>query len=180
MENIKISKIKKFNKANLPFLIAIGIFILEIILLFIYFMFNILITLTIIFWLLASILILLLCVTGLIFQILNKEKTVFDKIILSLNSIVIFFMIFLIVFVYIAFPNKFKGEKDIRKQTAQEYSTLNSEYAPVLDYLAQYKKSNGVCPSSIDEKVIQKSKHLKCINTIQVTKVKGTGCRFIM
>jgi len=158
MENIKISKIKKFNKANLPFLIAIGIFILEIILLFIYFMFNILITLTFIFLLLASILIPLLCVTGLIFQILNKEKTLFDKIILSLNSIVIFFMIFLIVFVYIAFPNKFKGEKDVRKQIAQEYSTLNSEYAPVLDYLAQYKKSNGVYPSSIDEKVIPKSK----------------------
>lgn len=97
------------------------------------------------------------CPIGLVFQSLHKNKTKFDKWILGLNLTGVIFTFSLLLFLLIAFPNDFKGEKDVRKQIKAEQEILYKEYQPVLDYLANYKKKYGVYPASIDN-VAPKSK----------------------
>ena len=169
MENMEVKEIKKFNKANLPFFIALGMFIGLLVLPIIAFIFYVIcfsinsnlaaIPLggVLIFGLIAVPSIPLLCIIGLILQILHKEKNKFDKIMLALNSAAILMMVLLVIFAYIAFPNALVKDEDVKAQIDTEFATLNKEYQPVLDYLAMYKKKNGVYPDKIDAKVLPKS-----------------------
>ena len=161
MEKTEVTENKKFNKANLPYFITFGFVVLFPILLILDMnisVFKIQFIITSILFLLFIALVYVVCPIGLIFQILHKNKTKFDKVILVLNSIGIILSYLLILFVFLAFPNDFVKEKDVRAQISREYSTLNSEYQPVLNYLAKYKKDNGVYPEQIDEKILPKSK----------------------
>lgn len=142
------------NKSNLPYLITITLFIigfsLFIFLAFLSSVHMLLFTVSAICLWGSIALGYTICPIGLIFQFLHKDKTVFDKWILGLNLTGVIFAITLLIFVLIAFPNDFKGEKDVRRQIAVEQETLNKEYQPVLDYLSDYKKKHGVYPANID------------------------------
>lgn len=156
MDNSEDKKLKKFNKANLPYfitLVAISVFLIIIFLTHI-FAPHIMSA----FFILIIVQVYLACPVGLVFQILHKNKTKFDKIILTLNLIGIILSYLLIILIFLAFPNDFKDEKDVHHQISLEYPILNKEYQPVLDYLSQYKKEHGVYPKSIDEKLLPKSK----------------------
>ncbi len=159
MENTEVTETKKFNKSNLPFLIFVFVLLATILLSFI----SVIIQHEIIAVLILTLDILLFplffiaCPIGLIFQFLHKEKTTFDKWILGLNLVCVTLLIAIVIFIRIAFPNDFVKEKDVRAQINNEYSILNKEYKPVLDYLSQYKKQHGVYPKSIDEKIIPNS-----------------------
>ena len=148
---------KKFNLVNLPFYIAVGLFAIGLILPFASFILPKLIMFTLIYYLINLLLIPLLCVIGLFFQISNKQKSVFDKVILTLNSFSISSMIFLVIFAYIAFPNAFIKDDVVKAQIDTEIQALEKEYQPVLNYLAKYKKDNGIYPETIKPELIQKS-----------------------
>ena len=161
MENTEVTETKKFNKANLPYFIALVFVILSPILLILALgipAFKIQFIITSSLFILFIALVYVVSPIGLIFQILHKNKTKFDKIILTLNSIGIIFSYLLIIFIFLAFPNDFVDEKDVRTQIDNEILTLNNEYKPVLDYLAKYKKEHGVYPESLDDKLLPKSK----------------------
>lgn len=151
---------KNFNKSNIPFLTAVGGVVLFFVLCCLSncFQNDFIIILPVFICILLMPLFILGCPIGLIFQILHKDKTKFDKVLLVLNSICVVFMVLTIIFLFIAFPNARVGEKQVREQIEEEYTTLNLEYQPVLDYLAKYKKENGIYPDKIDEKVIPNSK----------------------
>lgn len=145
------------KKFNLPFFIAIALFVAGLILPFVSLVFPKLIIFMFIYYLINLFLIPILCVVGLIFQVSNKQKSVFDKIMLTLNSFAISFMIFVAIFAYIAFPNAFIKDDVVRAQINAEIQTLEKEYQPILNYLAQYKKANGIYPEIIKPELIQKS-----------------------
>ncbi|MCR4881842.1 MAG: hypothetical protein K6A44_07825 [bacterium] len=148
---------KRFHKVNLPFLISICILVFTLFII----MFcgaNIYLMLVTIFMIgISLICVFVACPIGLVFQILNKEKTKTDKIFILLNCLLLIFVGILIILGIIAFPNIFVKEETIREQVKNEYQVLNKEYQPVLKYLDAYKKENGVYPQKIDEKIIPKS-----------------------
>lgn len=161
MQKIETTEKNKFNIVNLPCIITLVVFIIGFTSLIIealldninMFYSNISIN-----CILCSIVsVYTICPISLIFQFLNKNKNKLDKWLLGLNLAGVIFFISTLIFVIFAFPNEFKGEKEVRVQINQEYSILNKEYQPVLDYLKNYKKEHGVYPDSLDEKIIPKS-----------------------
>lgn len=69
-----------------------------------------------------------------------------------IKSFKVLFLTFVIAFAFYSFLfayskyDKFK----FKKQIADEYHILKTEYEPVLNYLAKYKLKNGVYPDNID------------------------------
>ena len=142
------------NKSNLPYLITVLLSVLSIISIIIIVCMDggsdILSGFALLCLIGSVTLTYIACPIGLIFQFLHKEKTIFDKWLIGLNLTGIIIAFSILLFTVVAFPNKSKGEKDVRKQIKAEREILNKEYQPVLDYLATYKKNNGVYPISID------------------------------
>ena len=156
METPENTKNRKFNKANLPYLLMI-IFVIIVIgfsfctdILYNDFV-DILVSLILLFAF-------IICPISLFPQIKNNEKTRFDKIILFLISIGIFCSYLILILLFLSFPTVFAGEKQVRAQISKEYEILNKEYMPVLEYLAKYKQKYGEYPDKIDENILPNSK----------------------
>ena len=142
------------NKANLPYIITVIVFMVGIVLFAMQVFQN---DVNMPLFIAAAICLgggiifsYTICPIGLIFHFRNKNKTRLDKWLLGLNLTGVIFAFAMLLFSLVAFPNDFKGEKDVRKQIEAERATLNKEYQPVLDYLANYKKVHGVYPANID------------------------------
>lgn len=153
----------KLNFANLPYLLTIGLFFIVIVVSSILPIINNNLVLTILeIFLLTSFIVFILmiiiaCPISLFFQIRNKNKTKLDKILITLNSFGIFLTIFTVIFIKIAFPNIFVTDSVVRTQIENEIQILEKEYQPVLNYLVEYKKANGIYPETIKPELIQKS-----------------------
>ena len=161
MQKIETTEKNKINIVNLPCIITFVVFIIGFASLIIGALLD---NVNMFYFKVSTICILCsivsvytICPISLIFQFLNKNKNKLDKWLLGLNLAGVIFFISTLIFVIFAFPNEFKGEKEVRVQINQEYSILNKEYQSVLDYLKNYKKEHGVYPDSLDEKIIPKS-----------------------
>ena len=144
-------EMKKFNKLNIPTILAYIIIAVQILFFIINlpsFLNN---GLAIIKWILC----ILICPIFLILQIKNKQKTLSDYLFIVLNIIIIFLSYCLFVLSFIIFPNnnQFNGEEKCRRQIELEKDELNN----ISEYINNHVKENGELPQNID-KIVNNSK----------------------
>lgn len=100
------------------------------------------------------------CPILLVFQIIDKEKTTLNKVLLTINSLIVA----LIVFCFIAYTLIMcTAKKEISSVFDNAYLSHKAKQSPVIGYLEDYRNKNNVFPKLIQDKKLLEDKNIEKI-----------------
>lgn len=100
------------------------------------------------------------CPILLVFQIIDKEKTTLNKVLLTINSLIVALILFCFTaytIVMCTAKNEFLNVFD------KAYLSHKAKQSPVINYLEDYKNKNNVFPKLIQDKKLLEDKNIKKI-----------------